>query len=123
MISGAGISELAMHFIEKYKLMALRVASKFELRRLCRALSATSIVRSQAPIAEELGYAAIVKEEEIGGTRVVSFRQDEAETGVSTIVLRSSTDQFLDEVERAIDDGVNAFKVLGKDSRVLPGGW
>ena len=31
--------------------------------------------------------------------------------GVTTVVLRASTDNLLDDLERAIDDGVNAYKV------------
>jgi chaperonin GroEL (HSP60 family) len=31
---------------------------------------------------------------------------------VATVVLRASTDNLLDDLERAIDDGVNNYKVL-----------
>lgn len=30
---------------------------------------------------------------------------------VSTVVLRGSTDSILDDLERAVDDGVNTYKV------------
>ena len=29
-------SEMALHFIEKYNIMAIKIMSKFELRRICR---------------------------------------------------------------------------------------
>ena len=32
------------------------------------------------------------------------------ESRVSTIVVRGSTDNYMDDIERAIDDGVNVFK-------------
>lgn len=32
-------------------------------------------------------------------------------SSVSTVVVRGSTDSILDDVERAIDDGVNSYKV------------
>jgi T-complex protein 1 subunit theta len=41
---------------------------------------------------------------------------------VATVVLRGSTDQFLDDVERAVDDGVNSYRALGRDARALPAG-
>ena len=31
---------------------------------------------------------------------------------VATVVLRGSTDSILDDLERAVDDGVNTYKVL-----------
>merc|ERR1712100_991663 len=35
---------MAMHFIERYNLMAIKITSKFELRRFCRATNATGVV-------------------------------------------------------------------------------
>lgn len=35
---------------------------------------------------------------------------------IATIVLRGSTDNLMDDVERAVDDGVNTFKVLTRVS-------
>ena len=40
---------------------------------------------------------------------------------MATLVLRGSTYSMLDDVERAVDDGVNTIKTLGKDARLLPG--
>ena len=36
------------------------------------------------------------------------------ESRVSTIVVRGSTDNYMDDIERAIDDGVNVFKGICK---------
>lgn len=44
-VSGAVIGEMALHFIERYKMMAVKILSKFELRRLCQAVRATPLVR------------------------------------------------------------------------------
>lgn len=35
-VAGSSIGEMAMHFIEKFGLMAVRIPSKFDLRRFCR---------------------------------------------------------------------------------------
>jgi T-complex protein 1 subunit theta len=43
------------------------------------------------------------------------------ESAISTIVVRGSTDSIMDDIERAIDDGVNTYKQLTKDGRCLPG--
>ena len=40
---------------------------------------------------------------------------------MSTIIIRGSTDNVMDDIERAIDDGVNTVKVLTRDQRCLPG--
>ena len=38
---------------------------------------------------------------------------------MSTIVVRGSTDNYMDDIERAIDDGVNVFKGLCKVSVLM----
>ena len=78
----------------------------------CRATGATALARLGAPTADELGYAKALGVTEIGGTTVVVLEQDASAGAVSTVVLRASTDQLLDDLERAIDDGVNTYKVL-----------
>eukprot|EP00741_Cyanophora_paradoxa_P009918 tig00000157_g9607.t1 len=121
-ISGSKIGEMAMHFIERYKLMAIKVPSKFDLRRVCKAVGATALVRMGAPTPEELGECDEVSIEEIGSTKCAVFRQKRGdESGVSTIVVRGSTVNIMDDIERAIDDGVNAYKALAKDGRQVAG--
>ena len=122
-ISGGSISEMAMHFLERYELMAIKIVSKFELRRLCRAVGATAAVRVGPVSADEMGSCAVVEVREIGGRHVTVFDQKEFadDSKIATIVLRSSTQNSLDDFERALDDGVNAAKVLAKDGRLLPG--
>ena len=41
------------------------------------------------------------------------------ESAVSTIVIRGATDNIMDDIERAIDDGVNTFKALTKVGRIV----
>ncbi|KAK9801408.1 hypothetical protein WJX73_007565 [Symbiochloris irregularis] len=120
--AGSSFGEMALHFVEKYNMMAVRIPSKFDLRRFCRATGATALVSLGTPTAEELGFAKKLSCEEIGGTQVVRLEQDAATGAVSTVVLRASTDQLLDDLERAVDDGVNTYKALTRDARTVPGG-
>ena len=34
--AGSSFGEMALHFVEKYDMMAVRIPSKFDLRRFCR---------------------------------------------------------------------------------------
>ncbi len=52
-IVGEKISEMAIHYIDKYKLVAMRLVSKWTLHRLCRATS-------------DLGVCSKVYTQEIG---------------------------------------------------------
>jgi len=120
-VAGGAVSALAMHYCEKYKIMVVKENSKFQLRRICRATGASGLLRLGKPSAEELGACDEVSVEEIGSTRVVVFRNSSERCKVSTILVRGSTQNILDDVERAIDDAVNVFKATVRDGRLVPG--
>jgi len=120
-VAGGSISEIAQHFLNKYNLLFVKIVSKFELRRLCRSVGATALVRVGPPTPDEMGHADKVFVKELGSKKVTIFEQIEDESQVATVVLRGGTMNLLDDVERAIDDAVNTAKVLCKDGRCLPG--
>ncbi|XP_030926902.1 T-complex protein 1 subunit theta-like [Quercus lobata] len=120
-VSGAAVGEMALHFCERYKLMVLKISSKFELRRFCRTTGAVAMLKLSQPNPDDLGYVDSISVEEIGGVRVIIVKNEEGGNSVSTVVLRGSTDSILDDLERAVDDGVNTYKAMCRDSRVVPG--
>ena len=120
-VSGGKFGDMALHYCNKYNLLAVRLNSKFDVRRLCKTVNAVPLPKMTAPTAEELGFCDQVYIDEIGGTAVVVFKQDSIESKIATIVIRGSTDNIMDDIERAIDDGVNTFKSLSRDGRLVAG--
>lgn len=120
-VAGSGVGELAQHYLDRYGILTLKVPSKFDLRRVCRVCGATPLPRLGAPTPEEVGTVDVIETKEIGGDRVTIFRQENEVTRTSTIVIRGATKNNLDDIERAIDDGVAAIKGLTQDNRLLPG--
>ena len=112
---------MAVHFFEKYHIMAIKIMSKWELKRIARAVGATPIVKLTTPTPSEMGFANEVHFKEISSCKCIVFRRDEEDNKMATIVLRGSTTQLLDDLERAIDDGVNCIKTLSRDPRLVPG--
>merc|ERR1712050_707355 len=113
-VAGGKFGDMALHYINKYDMMAVRLMSKWDVRRLARATGATALPRMTAPTAEEMGRADSVYVDELGDSEIVVFKVGDKESRVSTIVIRGSTDNFMDDIERAVDDGVNVFKGLCK---------
>jgi T-complex protein 1 subunit theta len=101
--------------------MCLRVGSKWELRRLCKAVGATALVRLGPPTPDELGSCRSVQVREIGGQTVTVFEAAESAKLV-TVMLRASTRSVLDDLERAVDDGCAAAAAALQDPRLLYGG-
>ncbi|XP_066226495.1 T-complex protein 1 subunit theta [Saccopteryx leptura] len=121
-VTGGKVADMALHYANKYSVMLVRLNSKWDLRRLCKTVGATALPRLTPPVAEEMGHCDSVYLSEVGDTQVVVFKHEKEEGAISTIVLRGSTDNLMDDVERAVDDGVNTFKVLTRDKRLVPGG-
>jgi T-complex protein 1 subunit theta len=68
-----------------------------------------------------MGSIDVVETLEIGGDRVTVFRQENDTTRTATLVLRGATMNHLDDIERAVDDGVNVVKAITRDPRLVPG--
>ncbi|TLS24150.1 hypothetical protein PpBr36_09016 [Pyricularia pennisetigena] len=120
-VVGSTVGELAMHYLNRYGILCIKILSKFELRRVCRVVGATPLARLGAPMPDEMGSVDIVETVEIGGDRVTVFRQEDDVTRTATVVLRGATQNHLDDIERAVDDGVNVVKAITKDPRLVPG--
>ncbi|GKV34823.1 hypothetical protein SLEP1_g43164 [Rubroshorea leprosula] len=137
-VSGGAVGEMALHFslasnfkVSPCKLMVLKISSKFELRRFCHTIGDVALLKLSRPKPDDLGHVDSVSVEEIGGVH------EEGGNRVSTLVLQGSTDSILDHLKRAVDDGVNMYKLynwllytvlfpLGgqamcRDSRMVPG--
>eukprot|EP00917_Polyrhabdina_sp_WS-2016_P004275 GHVP01009792.1.p1 GENE.GHVP01009792.1~~GHVP01009792.1.p1 ORF type:complete len:496 (-),score=109.21 GHVP01009792.1:2147-3634(-) len=119
-ISSGAISDLAQHFCDKYEILTLKTSSKWEIKRLSRALGATPLARIGVPIPEEMGYAEAVKEQELASTRLTVI--ESSDSHVSTIVLRGSTNIVMDEMERSIADAIGCLKSFTKNRGAVAGG-
>lgn len=120
-VAGSTVGELALHYLNRFGILVVKVLSKFELRRLCRVVGATPLARLGAPMPDEMGKVDIVETLEIGGDRVTVFRQENDATRTATLVIRGATQNHLDDIERAIDDGVNVVKAITRDPKLVPG--
>lgn len=120
-IASPKFGEVALHFLEKYKIMAIKCMSKFDLRRVARTTGAVALTKINPPSVDETGRADLVAVEEIGSTKCIVFRQEKEGSRVATILVRASTQNLLDDIDRAVDDAVNVFKGMTKDPRFVAG--
>mmetsp|Transcript_32252 Transcript_32252/g.53313 ORF Transcript_32252/g.53313 Transcript_32252/m.53313 type:complete len:533 (+) Transcript_32252:124-1722(+) len=122
LVTGGSVSEMAMHFINRYKLMLLKLGSKWELRRLCQAVGATALVRLGPPTPDEMGFCESIQPLVLGNRTLTVFSAKE--TKLATLILRASTNSLLQDVERAVDDGIHALQQAsrgGDGGKCVPG--
>ncbi|KAK0398778.1 hypothetical protein QR680_002752 [Steinernema hermaphroditum] len=120
-VANGKFGDIYLHFLNKYNIMAVRLTSKFDLRRLSRSIGAQPQSRLCTPSPDLLGQCDRVFLEEIGDTDVTVFDKDSEHGNIATIIVRGSSQSRMDDVERAIDDAVNTYKALSKDGRLLAG--
>jgi T-complex protein 1 subunit theta len=120
-IAGGSVSDMAIHFFDKYNILIFRVMSKFELRRIAKAIGAAPLVRLGAPTREEMGEVDNIRVDEIGSQKCIIITRDSDENKLATVIVRGSTTTFLDNIERVISNGVMAFKSLCKSNGYVAG--
>lgn len=118
------VSELGLHFAEKYNIMVIKTMSKFELRRICATVNATALVRLGAGTPEEMGQCSLVEVREVGGRKVVVLEQrdDDNRSQVVSILVRASTDHVLNDLTRSVDAAVETVKAFTRSKKLVPGG-
>jgi T-complex protein 1 subunit theta len=123
-VAGGNIGELAMHYFEQNNIMVIRTPSKFEIKRICVATGARSLTRLDAPNPQQCGTIDSVRVVEHGSTNLIYFENIKEKSKIVSLILRGPTDNILDDVERAVDDGVLTFKAMTKSEfpvQFLPG--
>lgn len=60
-VASGSISEVALHFLEKYKILVLKIMSKWEIKRIAKSVGAQAVVKLGTPAAEEIGIANEVR--------------------------------------------------------------
>ncbi|BAM39599.1 chaperonin [Theileria orientalis strain Shintoku] len=119
-VCNGAVSELALHYCNKYEILVLKLTSKFDLRRVCRATRSQALMSLKVNVNEELGYVDSMELIEISSKRCVIINAKDSR--VNTIVLKGATMNQLDEVERGIDDAVALVDNMKEDGRFLAGG-
>lgn len=113
-------TDLETFYLNKYNIYTMVVISKFGRRRLCRMFKARACVTKDWK-SEDLGYVQLAKEIEIGGQKVTQFVQRPGESIISTIIIRGASNNVMDDLERAIHDGVNTIRAMCRENNFVPG--
>lgn len=69
-IVNGSVSEMAIHFANKYQILVIKVVSKFDARRLCRLLGATALARMEIPTKDDLGSVSSIDVIEMSSQKV-----------------------------------------------------
>ncbi len=116
-----GIDDIAQFYLAKSGIYSLRRVAKSDLQKLAKATGAKIVSKLKELTEQDLGYSSLVeevKESEEGMTYVRGCKNPKS----VTILIRGGTEHIIDEIERAIKDGLGDVAATVKDSKIVAGG-
>ncbi|KAL0021417.1 hypothetical protein WJX79_004216 [Trebouxia sp. C0005] len=121
-ITEKGLSDLAMHFLTKAGISAIRRLRKTDNNRISRACGATIVHRAEEIRASDIGTRAGLFEVQKIGDEFFTFVVDCDKPKACSIVLRGASKDVLNEVERNLHDAMGVARNVALDPRLVPGG-
>jgi len=116
-----GIDDVAQYYLAKAKIFACRRIPRSDMEKLARATGGKIISNLADLRIEDFGMAEIVEEIKKGEDSMIYVRGCKNPKAV-TIVIRGGTSHVLDEIERAIKDGLGDVASAVRSGKVVPGG-
>jgi chaperonin GroEL (HSP60 family) len=117
-----GISTTAQHFLAKHGILAARRVKDEEMKMLALATGARIVGDAMQVAAKDLGAAELVEERKVGKDERMIFVEGCKGAKAVSIVLHGVSEQFLEEMERALDDALNVVTDVIRSGKIVPGG-
>ncbi len=115
-----GIDDIAQYYLSRLGIYATRRVSKSDMEKLSRATRGKIISNLNELTTEQLGSAQIVEEVKKGEEGFTYVRGCENPKAI-TILIHGGTEHVLDEMERAIKDGLGDVAAALRDGKVVGG--
>jgi len=119
-INQKGIDVPSLEALAKEGILGLRRAKSRNMERLVRACGGEALNSLEDLQEEHLGFAASVREEQLGETKYTFVEHCRNPTSV-TILIRGQARHQISAIKDAIRDGLHAIRNAIQDSCVIPG--
>jgi len=115
------IDDIALHFLSKKGIAAVKNVSSGDMEKLAKATGAKIVASVKDLGSASLGEAKIVEESKIGDDKLVYIREAKNPLAV-TVVLRGGTEHVVDEAERSLHDALCVVRDAIEDAKIVAGG-
>jgi chaperonin GroEL (HSP60 family) len=116
-----GIDDFAQYLLSKEKIYSCRRVAKSDLEKIAKATGGKIVSNLNELTPLELGGSQIVEEIKHGEDTLTYIRGCQNPKAL-TILIHGGTDHVIDEIERAIKDGLGVVVASLKSGLVVPGG-
>ncbi len=115
------IDDIALHFLAKKRIAAVKNVSSGDMEKLAKATGAKIVASIKDLTAASLGEARFIEETKIGDDKLVYVRDAKNPMAV-TAVLRGGTEHVVDEAERSFHDALCVVRDAIEDAKIVAGG-
>ncbi|WP_321211793.1 thermosome subunit alpha [Methanothermobacter sp. DP] len=116
-----GIDDLALHYLSREGILALKRVKKSDIKRIEKATGARLVTNIDDLTEDDLGEAGVVYEKKIFDD-VLTFVENCKDPKAISIILRGSTKHVAEEMERALEDAIGVVASTIEDGEVVAGG-
>ncbi len=116
-----GIDDMAQHFLTKAGTLAAQRVKESDMEKLARATSGNIVSNLKDLSPRDIGSAGLVEERKIAGDEMIFVEKCKNPKAVS-LLIRGGTEHVIDEVERAVHDGLSVVSAAIEDGKFVPGG-
>ncbi|XP_054004808.1 T-complex protein 1 subunit delta [Hylaeus anthracinus] len=116
------VSDLAIHFLDKIKVMVIKDIEREDVSFVCKTLGCKPIASLDHFVPENLVSAGLCKEVQTGNSKFVQITKIQNPGRTVTILVRGSNKLVLEEAERSLHDALCVVRCLVKKSAIIPGG-
>lgn len=117
------VSDLALHFLAKKKIMVIKDIDRHDIDFISRTINATPVAHIDQFTKDKLGSAGLVVEESAGGNhKFVKVLQCPNQGKTVSILLRGSNGLVLEEADRSLHDALCVVRALVKKRSMVYGG-
>lgn len=117
-----GIGVTAQNYLSQSGILAARRVKREDLKMLALATGARLVGDVMQVTPQDLGSAEIVEERKVGKDKQMIFVEGCKKAKAVSIVLHGVSEQFLEEMERALDDSLNVVLDVIRSGKIVPGG-
>ncbi|XP_067878853.1 T-complex protein 1 subunit gamma [Heterodontus francisci] len=117
-----GISDLALHYLMKANISAIRRIRKSDSNRIARACGARIASRTDELREDDIGTGAGLFEIKKIGDEYFAFITECKDPKACTILLRGASKEILAEVERNLQDAMQVTRNILLEPHLVPGG-
>lgn len=116
------LSDLALHFLNKMKIMVIKDVEREDVEFICKSIGCRPIASIDHFLPENLASAELVEEVIAGTSKVVKVTGAANPGKTVSILVRGTNKMVLAEAERSIHDALCVMRCLVKQKALIAGG-